>query len=277
VYYEQGVAMGGIPIELERIYSMMRLNMAVFAPWMNAQSAKIYIYAGESSYLAGEFNPPKWSKGLAFPSKKTVVVFASGSLNKLKSTITHELSHVYFEGFYAEKNQKPQQWLNEGLAVYMENKSLNGEGEWGMALENFPDDMRLSFPDFFYSDVNKIDDSQRISYWYLQAFGIITYLYDTGDNLKFKNFCEEMRSGKTAETALWDIYRIRGASGFSQRWNAWLQTYKNGGNSGRTLEFQSPQISSSGFTQFDTGRAGSKNAVFENRPSFRPAGGDRHR
>ncbi|MDP2865802.1 MAG: hypothetical protein Q8O90_06140, partial [Elusimicrobiota bacterium] len=66
IMHESVWSPGSISLELEKIYSSMRLKMAMFAPWMVKEKARIYIYASQGSYVNGEFNPPPWSKGLAY-------------------------------------------------------------------------------------------------------------------------------------------------------------------------------------------------------------------
>ncbi|PIS47766.1 MAG: hypothetical protein COT17_01650 [Elusimicrobia bacterium CG08_land_8_20_14_0_20_51_18] len=223
VYYEGSWAPNSIMLEVEKIFSKMRLNIAMFAPWMNKYKTKIYIYANQENYLNGEFNPPKWSKGLAFFSKKAVVVFDMGDIRKLKATMAHELTHLYFESYFAEKMKYPPQWLNEGLAVFMEEMTYSEEGPWRKALKYSPVDTYVRFPDFFRLEVDRLSNSQQIANWYLQSYGIVLYLYSPKKRLMFKNFCDLVRKKYDLEDNLWDAYRIKSSLDLQKEWLKWRE------------------------------------------------------
>ena len=257
ILHESVWSPASISLEMEKIYASMRLTMAMFAPWMVKEKTKIYIYASQESYLNGEFRPPQWSKGLAYFSKKTVVVFDTGDIVKLKAVIVHELSHLYFEDFFGEKLKYPPQWLNEGLAVYMEESSFPGGGPWGRALAFFPPERQAAYPDFFSLKIDQLKSDTNISDWYLQAYGTVLYLYRPHTRVQFKAFCEAVRSGEKIEDALWKGYRVREGGDFGRKWSAWLDVYslqsRSGLPSGRpsaSFDFKPVQFSSFPFTSF---------------------------
>jgi len=257
IMHESVWAPGSISLELEKIYSSMRLKMSMFAPWMVKEKARIYIYASQGSYINGEFNPPPWSKGLAYASKKTVVVYDTGDIEKLKAVIAHELSHLYFEGYFGEKLKYPPQWLNEGLAVYLEESVSPEGGPWSRALAYFPQERRAAFPGFFDLKIDQLKSEAKIADWYLQAYGTVLYLYKPHTRVQFKAFCEALRSGEKVEEALWKGYRIREGRDFGSKWSAWLDAYSqpqmNGQPSGSrsaSFDFRPVQFSSFSFTDF---------------------------
>ncbi len=254
VLHESAWSPNSIVLELEKMFSAMRLNMAMFAPWMAAEKSKIYIYGSRSSYLAGEFAPPKWSKGLAYPDRKIVVVYDTGDIVKLKAVLAHELSHLYFEGYFAEKFKYPPQWLNEGLAVYLEDIVFTEGGLWRRALPYFNAERRLPFDDFFGIKLESLKTDARISDWYLQSFGVVSYLYRPHTRLQFKNFCEALRGGDAVETALWKNYRISGGKDFSLKWETWLAGYArpagSQGQASSAFVFKPVTMSSFPFTDF---------------------------
>jgi hypothetical protein len=243
---------------MEKMYASMRLSMAMFAPWMVKEKAKIYIYPSQETYLNGEFAPPRWSKGLAYFSKKTIVVYDTGDIGKLKAVIAHELTHLYFEGYFGEKLKYPPQWLNEGLAVDMEESVFPEGGPWSQALPYFQGSRRIPFDKFFGMKVDDIKSDTQISDWYLQAFGTVQYLYRPNTRLQFKGLCEALRAGEQLDSALWKIYRVRSEADFGRKWAAWADSYgKGGGNGGFSLNsrsasfnFKPVQMSSFTFTDF---------------------------
>ncbi|HAT73223.1 MAG TPA: hypothetical protein DCS63_10455 [Elusimicrobia bacterium] len=257
VLHQSAWSPGAISLEVEKMYSSMRMSMAMFAPWMVKERTKIYIYSSQDDYLRGEFKPPRWSKGLAYPARKIVVVYDTGDIVKLKAVIAHELSHLYFEGYFAEKLKYPPQWLNEGLAVYMEDLAFPEGGPWGSALAYFPRERQAPFPGFFDLKIDQLDSDVRIADWYLQSFGTVMYLYRPHTRLQFKGLCEALRSGEELAPALWRVYRVRGGGDLARKWAAWLGVYSKQYNSGlnsvarsASFNFVPARISSFSLTSF---------------------------
>ncbi|OGR41398.1 MAG: hypothetical protein A2X35_10330 [Elusimicrobia bacterium GWA2_61_42] len=249
---------GAISLELEKMYASMRMNMAMFAPWMVKEKTKVYIYSSQEAYLNGEFKPPRWSKGLAYSSKKTIVVYDTGDQDKLKAVIAHELSHLYFESYFAEKLNYPPQWLNEGLAVYMEDLVFTDGGPWGRALAYFPAERRVPFSRFFGLKIDQLDSDTQIADWYLQSFGTVMYLYRQHTRLQFKGLCEAMRGGEKLEAALWKIYRVREGGDFTRKWETWLEAYSREDSAGfrqgaRSASFNFKPVQMSSFTFINFG------------------------
>ncbi|HAH30927.1 MAG TPA: hypothetical protein DCL44_01285 [Elusimicrobia bacterium] len=259
IYHESSWSPAAIGLELERMYSSMRLNLAMFAPWMVREKTKIYIYSGQKSYLAGEFDPPKWSKGLAFLSRKTVVVYDTGDMPQLKAVIAHELTHLYFESYFGEKLVYPPQWLNEGLAVFMEDNSYTGAGPWGRALPYLSKERLIGFDRFFTLKIEALPSERQIGDWYLQSYGIVSYLYRPQQRLQFKNFCALLRNGGKVETSLWEVYRIKDTLEFEGKWLLWAgndTSKQNGGfyslKPSASFNFKPAQFSSFEFVPFGT-------------------------
>ena len=257
VYHESNWSPAAIGLELERMYSSMRLNMEMFAPWMARGKTKIYIYSGRKSYLAGEFAPPEWSKGLAFFGKKAVVVYDAGDMIKLKAVMAHELTHLYFESYFGEKLACPPQWLNEGLAVFMEDNSCPEGGPWGQALPYLPKERLIEFDRFFTIKIEELPSERQIGDWYLQSYGIVAYLFQPRQRLQFKNFCELIRKGGEVDAALWKIYRVKDPIELEGRWLLWAGSYNRKQNGGfpaaspsASFNFKPVQFSSFPFTNF---------------------------
>ncbi|MEF3280176.1 MAG: hypothetical protein K6357_04335 [Elusimicrobiota bacterium] len=223
---------------MERIYNLMNLNLSFFSPWMTREKTKIYIYSSYENYINGEFKPPKWSRGLAYYEKKTIVVYKSEKKDSIFPTITHELTHLYFESYFAQALKYPPLWLNEGLAVYMEDKAYEDESPWEKALKYSPKSSYLKFSSFFKTDLNSIKNDNDIANWYLQAYGIVRYLYTPQKKLLFIRFCSDLLKGKDFNKSLWENYRIIDYDDFEKKWFNWLESSIMNEKSNNTLEFK---------------------------------------
>jgi len=218
---------------------------------MIREKTNVYIYSSKKTYLKGEFKPPSWSKGLAILKKKAVVVYDSGDIEKLRAVISHELTHLYFETFFSEKFKIPPKWLNEGLAVMIEDRSY-GKGPWDSALKFVSGKRYMSFSKFFKSDLNKMKSKQVIGDWYLQSFGIVRYLFGANKRLQFKYFCDLTRKGEKLENALWKAYRIRNLRDFENKWRKWRRKYSLEGEErlDNKFKFKPFKLSSPSFRPF---------------------------
>ena len=239
IYHESSWSPNSVTLELERLYGKLRLNVSMFAPWMMKEKTRIYIYRNQETYLKGEFTPPKWSKGLAYFSKKTIVVYDTGDTVKLRAVIAHELTHLYFESFYGEHIKYPPQWLNEGLAVMMEDLSYSVDSPWSQGLKFVPKEKIMPLEDFFRLQLEQLDSDAEIGYWYLESFGAVSYLFRPHMRLQFKNFCDLLRKGEPLNSALWKVYRLNGPAGMEAPWRQWLATYGTNENQGFMTDFPS--------------------------------------
>lgn len=227
VYSEGKWAIPAFSMELEKIYSLMRMNLSPFAPWMLKEKTKIYVYRNHESYILSDFKPPKWSKGICIHSQRTIVVYYRDSIEDLLSTIVHELTHLYYEDFFLQKFKAPPLWLNEGFAVYMEYLFRQDKSPWYKALVHSNKSVFTNFEVFFKKNPNNLSSDEEVAYWYLQAFGIVKYLLNYFGRPTFYRFSLELSKGSSLETSLWKIYRFSDIAMFEKRWFDWLEKEKS--------------------------------------------------
>ncbi|MCX7641406.1 MAG: peptidase MA family metallohydrolase [Elusimicrobiales bacterium] len=226
IYMEGKWQIQSISMEIEKIYSLLKMYLSSFSPWMLKEKTNIYIYQNYENYLKSEFKPPQWSKGLCFHKKRTIVVYYRDTLEDLLSTIIHELTHLYYEDFFLRKMKGPPIWLNEGLAVYMESIYKGNNSQWNKSLIFIPHDKIINFSSFIKTDINKLKSDEEIAFWYLQAFGMVKYLYSNFGKASFYKFNLEISNNITIEKSLWNIYRISDWEIFEKRWLDWIARLK---------------------------------------------------
>jgi hypothetical protein len=199
----------------------------MFSPWMAKERINIYLYTDSASYVAGEFAPPEWSNGIAIYQKKLIVSHEQPEVSKLHSVLAHEMSHLLFEGYWAEKKQHPPVWLNEGLAMMEENPDVKRpeNSDWYRAMLSLTDGHVIPLKQFFLINPTKdlaTSEKDSVSYWYVQAYSIVYFLYRKHTRLQFRNFCSLLREGKTLQQALWKAYRYSSLEKFESEWQQWL-------------------------------------------------------
>ncbi len=127
-----GIGSSNLSMAFESAYATLRRNI----PWMMSGKVRVFVYQDHNSYLKHEPNAKAWTRALAYPTRGEVVVYDEpGKQQSLKEVFTHELVHVFTQQFfdkYKTGRLMTPAWLDEGLAVYMEDQAYNGlkGGPW---------------------------------------------------------------------------------------------------------------------------------------------------
>jgi hypothetical protein len=107
-----------------------------FIPWMMAGRVRVFVYQNEQSYLENEPEAKSWTRALAYPFRGEIVVYdVPGKTQELKEVFTHELTHIFTQQFFDHRKNatiQPPLWLDEGLAVLVEDQAYAGSagGPW---------------------------------------------------------------------------------------------------------------------------------------------------
>jgi len=137
---DNGIGSSNMGMIFESAYDTLRRNI----PWMMAKKVRVFVYQDHESYLAHEPNAKEWTRALAYPTRGEIVVYDEpGKQKELKEVFTHELVHVFTQQFFdTHKTGRLMTpiWLDEGLAVYMEDQSYSGSqgGPWANDLRRIP-------------------------------------------------------------------------------------------------------------------------------------------
>ena len=129
---DNGIGSSNMGMIFESAYSTLRRNI----PWMMSDKVRVFVYQDHNSYLKHEPNAKAWTRALAYPTRGEIVVYDEpGKQQELKEVFTHELVHIftqkYFDSHHTGRLMTPE-WLDEGLAVYMEDQAYSGRrgGPW---------------------------------------------------------------------------------------------------------------------------------------------------
>lgn len=129
---DNGISSSNMGMIFESAYTTLRRNI----PWMMSDKVRVFVYQDHNSYLKHEPNAQAWTRALAYPTRGEIVVYDEpGKQQELKEVFTHELVHIFTQKFFDKHNTgrlMTPAWLDEGLAVYMEDQAYNGTkgGPW---------------------------------------------------------------------------------------------------------------------------------------------------
>ncbi len=139
----------------------------------------------------GGLHIPDWSAAVAIPEKRFIMLKPADYFDPELYTVSllHELAHIYMAE-KLEENSVPL-WLNEGIAMYISNKSLNWT-ESTIAGNAVLGNNLLSFSD--------IDDLIRFSAGlaqiaYIQSFLSVQYFIDIYGEHELKNLINAVAGG----------------------------------------------------------------------------------
>jgi len=127
-----GISSSNMSMTFESAYQTLRR----FIPWMMSARVRVFVYQDHTSYLKYEPNARAWSRAVAYPTRGEIVVYDEpGKTQELKEVFTHELTHIFTQNFFdSHKTGRIMTplWLDEGLAVLMEDQAYNGSrgGPW---------------------------------------------------------------------------------------------------------------------------------------------------
>ena len=233
---ENGIGSANMNMIFEGAYETLRRNI----PWMMSGKVRVFVYQDQESYQRYEPNAKDWTRALAYPTRGEIVVYDEpGKQQELKEVFTHELVHVFTQQFFG-KNQPDRlmtpTWLDEGLAVFMEDQAYNGNkgGPWsndlrvldlvrsgegrnngsngGFAKQNnfAKRNARKSktvklmpFEQFMREDsLSVMEARNKTQQWYLQAYAMVRFLLNPAggmapsNRMQFEQFTRLMAQGE---------------------------------------------------------------------------------
>jgi hypothetical protein len=89
----------------------------------------IFVYDTREQFF-GALGPGarEWTGAATFPPLRTIFMWLGGGPSDyLETTLVHEVTHVVFRDATVNPFHEPAKWLNEGLAVWSERQSADGE------------------------------------------------------------------------------------------------------------------------------------------------------
>ena len=134
--YTQKLANNIGSANLAMLFETAYQTLRRFIPWMMSGRVRVFVYQNEKSYLENEPEARSWTRALAYPFRGEIAVYdVPSKTDELKAVFTHELTHIFTQQFFdnskTPQNQPPL-WLDEGLAVLVEDQAYAGStgGPW---------------------------------------------------------------------------------------------------------------------------------------------------
>ena len=215
--HTRGMMTPNLAMQFNGIFQMLRQNVE----WMIPSGVDVEVYQDKKSFLIHNRDIAEdWSGALFDPGRNIIVMYDEPHRQRqMMKKFTHELTHLFVENTFNPPNSKaprkePPIWLNEGLAVNMEDIAQTPNGDiWNSdlivinifshrAYEAFKDRKQngglspkekeglrkfavsdkivffQSFVDFMKPDsYDKALANDKVDDWYLQAYAMVRFLF----------------------------------------------------------------------------------------------------
>ena len=125
------IGSANMALTFESAYDTLRR----FIPWMMSERVRAFVYQDHNSYLRYEPEAKAWTRAIAYPTRGEIVVYDEpGRTQELREVFSHELTHIFTQQFF-DKHQTGRimtpTWLDEGLAVFVEDQMYSGKRRGG--------------------------------------------------------------------------------------------------------------------------------------------------
>jgi hypothetical protein len=212
---------------VERIYEALHPALWPLVPWMTQTKIDVYLYRSRESFLKGRFHPPFWSGGLMTETanEKALAVFEPLDTG----VVAHELTHLYFHTFFDEKSASPPAWLDEGLAMELQDDALtmSDPRETGPVIA-----APMPMKTLLRSRPAQDTPAARVNAWYQQAHSVVRFLRRGHIESLFTDYCGKLRDGGDPEAALLAVYGYADLNAFEAAWLKWRPKKAKGQSAG---------------------------------------------
>jgi hypothetical protein len=159
---------------------------------------QIVLYAGEEEYRR-KTGQPSWSGGVAVGN--AIYTYEGPMMERI---LSHEMTHlIVYE--YMGFTKLEHRWVNEGLAVYEENKAVKadalGHSDIFSAVRGSLRQQPMTMDQMIHLTPASEKD-YSVSLWYAQAESMVRFMIERGGRMGFAQFLACLRDGKGFDQAV---------------------------------------------------------------------------
>jgi len=190
--------------------------------WTWDNRAKVFIASDKDDYVES-FDCSPWSSACVDYYSKVIYTYPDQEI--ATPVFVHELTHIIFREYIGEG--KLPLWLDEGVAVYMEDKYGDTYRNAIYFLkEAIANGSYIKFSKLNNIAVRSLNDREQdyINLFYLESFSIINFIMKKHGKHKFSNFLRRLRKGDGLEQALSkSFYDFKDLDKLEEKWKAYYR------------------------------------------------------
>ena len=193
--------------------------------WTWDDRAKIYIYSDRDSFIK-KTGLPAWTAGISGRdvqlTNARVIASYFQEEDFIDGVLPHEITHLILHDFLG---QSIPVWFDEAMAQLQENKKLRitrrAMPVFVSRNEYLPIDELVSY------SVRNETDSKKVTLFYLQSISLLDFLINSYGNLKFRDFCLDMKNGQSFESGLERVYSppISSLEELEKKWLSYMKSF----------------------------------------------------
>jgi len=172
--------------------------------WIWENRAKVFIANDRDDYLES-FECSPWSAACVNYQDK--IIYTYPDQEKFISVFVHELTHIIFREYI--KGGRLPLWLDEGVAVYMEDKyGHTYSGGTSSLKQKIREDTYIKFSELNSITIGSLNSKSQddINLFYLESFSIINFIMKKYGKYKFSSFLRMLKKGLEVEEALAKVF-----------------------------------------------------------------------
>lgn len=187
----------------EKFYKVItqEFNLVRDKLWIWENRAVLYIAKDKADY-SKSFKCFSWSAACVDYNRKIIYTYQNHV--NFETILVHELTHIIFRE-YVKGGNLPL-WLEEGVAVYMENKYGRGSygGTLGFLKKKIEDDSYIKLVQLNNLTTQVLTKSSKeyVNLFYIESFSLINFLMEEHGSYRFYRFLYYLRKGHNTEKAL---------------------------------------------------------------------------
>lgn len=210
-----------------KMHASLLKNVTPFSVLTEVRRILLMIFKKQSTYTFYS-GRPDWSAGSADVAAQYIYLMETRGF---KSNFMHELTHIYFDGFF-EPSSAPR-WLSEGFAVYVQSLyQTPAENEW---LNNFSlkfaREEYIDFEEFLKVPSLTGYEKADVAMWYAQSYSVVKFLFERYGKDDFYQFSKNLKSGMPLGRAMFRSYGmpLNSAGALESAWQSNLRKRFDGG------------------------------------------------
>ena len=186
---------------LDTIHGNLMLDLTPFTLINKPDKILVMLFDNRNSYM-NYTKRPAWSGAASDLRSDTMYVLEGPNFYSLS---VHELTHLYFDGYFLPSISPL--WLSEGIAVYMQIFATKKKPGWlDPSLERILEGEYIPLEQMMQMDDISSLSSHQAELWYTQAYSVVDYLLNSRSRDEFYHFCNELKAGTPAYSALYRAY-----------------------------------------------------------------------
>ncbi|MCK4912256.1 MAG: hypothetical protein KAS05_00875 [Candidatus Omnitrophica bacterium] len=190
--------------------------------WTWDNRAKVFIASDKDDYLES-FKCSPWSSACVDYRNKVIYTYPDQEIST--PVFVHELTHIIFREYIGEG--KLPLWMDEGIAVYMEDKYGKTYRNGIFVLkEHIANDTYIKFSKLNEVGVRSLNDREQdyINLFYLESFSIINFIMKKHGKHRFSNLLRRLKRGGSLEEALSKVfYDFKDLDKLEEKWKAYYR------------------------------------------------------